>query len=118
MLESFFARGNRHALVSLDFQLYFDPGKILYIEGLPADESEAVIDELTEHMIQADGQYRHKWRKGDVVIWDNRSTQHYALFDFAGQRVVERVHVAGGPMRAHSLDLDGGSMAGVTDGPW
>ena len=44
--------------------------------------------------------YRHTWAEGDVVAWDNRSTQHYALFDFDGQRVVERVHLAGGPMTA------------------
>src|SRR4249920_3645891 len=51
--------------------LYFDPGKILRIEGLDAAESDAVIDELTGYMIQPDGQYRHTWRKGDIVIWDN-----------------------------------------------
>ena len=70
--------------------MYFDPGKILYIEGLPADESEAIIDELTGHMIQADGQYRHKWRKGDVVIWDNRCSYHRAAADYPPEE--NRVH--------------------------
>jgi len=52
--------------------LYFDPGKILSIDGLEPAESDALIDELTERMIRPEGCYTHKWRKGDVVIWDNR----------------------------------------------
>ena len=35
-------------------------------------ESDALIDELTGYMIQPDAEYRHKWRVGDIVIWDNR----------------------------------------------
>src|SRR5580765_4630131 len=41
--------------------LFFDPGKILRIEGLDEQESNALIDELTERMIQPEGQYRHRW---------------------------------------------------------
>src|SRR4029434_6450033 len=62
--------------------LYFDPGKILRVEGLDASESDALIDELTGYMIQPDGQYRHKWRKGDIVIWDNRCSYHKAAGDY------------------------------------
>src|SRR3954447_1065973 len=51
--------------------LYFDPGKILSIGGFEKSESDGLIDELTALMIQPDGEYRHKWRVGDVVIWDN-----------------------------------------------
>ena len=70
--------------------LYFDPGKILYIEGLPADESEAVIDELETFMIQDNGQYRHQWRKGDIVIWDNRCSYHRAAADYPPEE--DRIH--------------------------
>src|SRR5688572_2989382 len=52
--------------------LYFDPGKILRVEGLAADESDALIDELTGYMIQPGAEYHHQWQKGDIVIWDNR----------------------------------------------
>ena len=62
--------------------LYFDPGKILRIEGLDETESDAVIEELTERMIQPEGEYRHRWRKGDVVIWDNRCSYHKAAGDY------------------------------------
>src|SRR5438552_11210293 len=40
--------------------LYFDPGKILSIEGLDAQESDAVLDELTARTIQPESEYRHR----------------------------------------------------------
>ena len=70
--------------------LYFDPGKILRIEGLEPAESDAIIDELTERMIQPDAQYRHHWRKGDIVIWDNRCSYHKAAADYPPEE--HRVH--------------------------
>jgi taurine dioxygenase len=70
--------------------LYFDPGKILRIEGFAAAESDALIDELTERMIQPDAQYRHKWTIGDIVIWDNRSSYHLAAGDYPPEE--ERIH--------------------------
>jgi len=70
--------------------LYFDPGKILAIEGVDAAESDALIDELTGRMIQPDGQYRHRWRKGDIVIWDNRCSYHKAAGDYPPEE--DRIH--------------------------
>ena len=70
--------------------LYFDPGKILSIEGLDAAESDAIIDELTERMIQPDGEYRHRWRRGDIVIWDNRCSYHKAAGDYPPDE--DRIH--------------------------
>jgi taurine dioxygenase len=70
--------------------LYFDPGKILRIEGLEPSESDALIEELTERMIQPDGEYRHRWRKGDVVIWDNRCSYHKAAGDYPPEE--DRIH--------------------------
>jgi taurine dioxygenase len=70
--------------------LYFDPGKILRIEGLPAAESDALIDELTGLMIQPDAEYHHKWRKGDIVIWDNRCSYHRAAGDYPPEE--DRIH--------------------------
>jgi taurine dioxygenase len=70
--------------------LYFDPGKILRIEGLEAAESDALIEELTDLMIVPEGCYRHRWRKGDVVIWDNRCSYHRAAGDYPPEE--DRIH--------------------------
>lgn len=70
--------------------LYFDPGKILYIQGTEQAESDALIDELTALMIQPDGEYRHRWRVGDVVIWDNRCSYHKAAGDYPPEQ--DRIH--------------------------
>jgi len=70
--------------------LYFDPGKILRIEGLEPAESDALIEELTERMIRPEGEYRHRWRKGDIVIWDNRCSYHKAAGDYPPEQ--DRIH--------------------------
>jgi taurine dioxygenase len=70
--------------------LYFDPNKLLRIEGLPEQESSALIEELRGYMVQPDAQYRHKWRKGDIVIWDNRCSYHKAAADYPPEQ--ERIH--------------------------
>jgi taurine dioxygenase len=70
--------------------LYFDPGKILSIDGVEPAESDALIDELTERMIQPEGEYRHRWRKGDIVIWDNRCSYHRAAGDYPPEE--DRIH--------------------------
>jgi taurine dioxygenase len=70
--------------------LYFDPGKILHLEGLAPAESDALIEELTARMIQPDAQYRHRWQVGDVVIWDNRCSYHRAAGDYPPEE--DRIH--------------------------
>lgn len=70
--------------------LYFDPGKILYIEGADAAENDALIEELTGYMIQPEAEYRHRWRVGDIVIWDNRCSVHRAAGDYPPEE--DRIH--------------------------
>ena len=70
--------------------LYFDPGKILRVEGLPAIESDALIDELTTYMVQPGAEYHHQWQKGDIVIWDNRCSYHKAAGDYPPEE--DRIH--------------------------
>ena len=70
--------------------LYFDPGKITYIEGLEQKQSDDLIDELTERMIIPDAEYIHKWRVGDIVIWDNRCVVHKAAGDYPPEQ--DRIH--------------------------
>jgi len=61
------------------------------IVNLPPDESDAILPFLKRHVQRPEFTYRHTWTEGDVVIWDNRRTQHYAINDFDGRRVVHRV---------------------------
>lgn len=56
------------------------------VEGLPADESEAVLAEIYAHNTQERFVYRHRWQPHDLVFWDNRSVQHLATPFPAGQR--------------------------------
>jgi taurine dioxygenase len=70
--------------------LYFDPGKIVDIVGAKRAESDALIAELKGYMIQPDAEYRHKWRKGDIVIWDNRCSYHRAAGDYPPEE--DRIH--------------------------
>jgi len=70
--------------------LYYDPGKIVAIEGLDAAESDALIEELEAYMIRPGGEYRHQWRVGDIVIWDNRCSYHRAAGDYPPEE--DRIH--------------------------
>jgi taurine dioxygenase len=70
--------------------LYFDPGKIISILGAEPAESEDLIAELETYMVQPDGQYRHKWHVGDIVIWDNRCSYHKAAGDYPPEQ--DRIH--------------------------
>lgn len=65
------------------------------ITNLPPEESSAILPFLFNHLTRPEFTYRHTWDDGDVVIWDNWSTQHYALFDFDERRVVHRVSLDG-----------------------
>lgn len=53
-------------------------------------ESDAIIEELTAFMADPPMQYRHQWRKGDVVIWDNRCSYHKAAGDYPPEE--DRIH--------------------------
>lgn len=64
--------------------------------GLNTAESHALFQLLQNRVTKLENTYRWSWREGDVVLWDNRATQHYAVADFGEQRrEVRRVTVAG-----------------------
>lgn len=48
-----------------------------YITGLPLEESEKLLDELWEHATQEQYCYRHHWKPGQIVVWDNRMMLHF-----------------------------------------
>lgn len=49
-----------------------------HIVGWPVEEGSAFLDELNDFATQERFRYRHKWRDGDLVVWDNRCTVHRA----------------------------------------
>jgi alpha-ketoglutarate-dependent taurine dioxygenase len=66
------------------------------IKGLSRDDSQRLFDILQGHVTRLENTVRWRWQEGDVAIWDNRATQHYAVDDYAEQnRVVRRVTLAG-----------------------
>jgi taurine dioxygenase len=62
--------------------IYINPIRIEGIIGLAHREALPLLDELLEHATQQDFQYRHEWRLGDLVIWDNRCLLHKANGDY------------------------------------
>jgi len=77
--------------------LYVNPGMTTHLEGLPADESRMMLDELFEHAVRDEFTYRHRWHAGDVVFWDNRCSMHCALNDYSenDRRLMWRTTIAG-----------------------
>lgn len=57
--------------------LYLGRRQMSYIFGLPLDESEALLDEVWAHTSQDKYVWQHKWRVGDLLVWDNRCTMHH-----------------------------------------
>jgi len=67
-------------------------GKLMkHIIGLNESESDALMAELYTHCDQDAFVYRHKWRQGDVVFWDNRCTMHFAQ-PYDDQRYTRHMH--------------------------
>jgi taurine dioxygenase len=66
------------------------------ILGLDLADSEDTLDRLWAHATQPAFTWTHRWRKGDVLIWDNRCVLHRRdAFDPASRRMMHRVQIAG-----------------------
>jgi taurine dioxygenase len=67
-----------------------------YVEGLAQTESDALLDALWAHIDRPDLRYEHRWRVGDLLLWDNRSTMHRRdPFDNTTRRVMHRTQIKG-----------------------
>ena len=55
-----------------------------YIEGWPLEKGRTLIERLNKHITDYKYIYKHSWKRNDLVIWDNRSTQHKPINDFMG----------------------------------
>ena len=62
--------------------LYVCDGYTHAIDGWAEDESRETLDALFAHLLDPGFRYRHEWRVGDLLIWDNCAVQHKASFDY------------------------------------
>ncbi len=77
--------------------LWVSTGTVVEVVGMPNPRGLQLIDELVEFVTQDQFVYRHKWREGDVLMWDNRCTLHTGtLYDDTRHfRVMHRLWVKG-----------------------
>ena len=70
-----------------------------YIFGLSLDESERLLDEIWAHTCQDRYVWEHKWRVGDLLVWDNRCTMHHRnAFSPDARRLMHKSTTAGEPV--------------------
>ena len=71
--------------------LFVNPGMTTGLENFSDQESAVILGLLYDHATRPEFCLRHRYRQGDVVMWDNRSLMHYALCDYGDQpRYMER----------------------------
>ena len=71
--------------------LYVNPGMTTGLDNFDDEESVVLLGFLFDHATQPEFTFRHHYRQGDVVMWDNRSLMHYAINDYGDQpRYMER----------------------------
>jgi len=76
--------------------LFYNRAYVRDLDGIPREEVHDMLAWLHNHTTDVRFTCRHRWSNGDLLIWDNRSTQHYALNDYAGfRRELHRTTVAG-----------------------
>jgi taurine dioxygenase len=76
--------------------LYVNPSFTTRINELSADESRALLDYLYRHQQRSEFQVRFQWTANAIALWDNRCTQHFALWDYwPEERKGHRVTIAG-----------------------
>lgn len=76
--------------------LYVNEGFTIGIEGMPDNESRALLEELFAHCTREELVYRHEWRRGDLVMWDNCATLHRATVDYGSRpRLMQRTTLTG-----------------------
>jgi taurine dioxygenase len=82
--------------------VYANPYHALRIVGMPADESDALLDELFAWCDRPEFQWAHRWHVGDTIIWENRSAVHSASLDYPRdqRRIFMRATVRGTDTRS------------------
>ena len=76
--------------------LFVNEGFTTHINELGDKESAELLDFLFAHAVKEEFHLRWQWQEGDVAIWDNRCTQHKALFDYGdAHRIMHRATING-----------------------
>lgn len=76
--------------------LFINPIYTTRLENMTVEESQPHLSRLYAHMTRPELGCRHRWRPGDLVVWDNRTTLHYAVNDYDGhRRLLTRTTFAG-----------------------
>jgi len=76
-------------------------GYIIGVEGLSEADAMALMMELYQHQTQRKFQYRHKWEKDMLIMWDNRALLHMATGGYKGQaRLLHRTTIGAQVIRA------------------
>jgi len=92
--------------------LYNSPGFLKFVVGIDEEESTALLHKIWEHSVEYTIQ--HVWSKGDLVVWDERSTTHRAptdIYPTGAERQLYRTTLVGRPL--HGLD---GSVSEIVQG--
>lgn len=66
--------------------LFLNPIYTIRLEGMNEADSAPILARLYAHMTRPEFCCRHRWRPGDLVVWDNRMTLHFAVNDYDGHR--------------------------------
>lgn len=90
----------RHPLSGAEC-LYVNAGFTRRVLGLAPEESQALLEHLYAHTARDEFVYRHKWRVGDVLMWDNYSTVHNAVGNYGPHqpRLMWRATIKGFPLQ-------------------
>lgn len=79
--------------------LYVNPGFTVWLDGWTEEESQPLLAYLYRHAVRPEFTCRFRWRAGSLALWDNRSTWHFAVNDYHGERrLLHRVTIEGVPL--------------------
>lgn len=76
--------------------IYVNRSHTSRFKDMTVEESAPIIDYLCDHMIRPEFTCRFRWKAGSLAVWDNRTTLHHAINDYAGKRRhMQRITIKG-----------------------
>jgi taurine dioxygenase len=99
--EAWSIQGQQHPVVRTHPEtgrkaLYVSRAFVVGLADMTRQESEPILSYLYAHTTSPDLTMRHTWQEGDLVMWDNRSVQHFAVHDYGdARRTMHRVTIIG-----------------------